>query len=128
MLTLLGTSFDSTPVELPPLYDKRPFVAAMLAGHGKFEFTSDNEVLYFGDEPNLDGQVVLRLLSYVHADVPTSGFTRREICPVTITPGHFVQVSMKFRLLKQKEGPYIFRELLKNVCVLHDGLSMVRIP
>ena len=32
---------------------------------------------------------------------------------------------MKFRLLKQEDGRYTFRELLKSVCVLHDGLSLV---
>ena len=50
---------------------------------------------------------------------------RSEIRPASITPGHVVQVTMKFRLLKQEDGPYTFRELLKSVCVLHEGLSLV---
>jgi hypothetical protein len=40
--------------------------------------------------------------------------------------GQIVQIKMKFRLLKQESGEFTFRELLKGIYVLHDGMSMVR--
>jgi hypothetical protein len=40
--------------------------------------------------------------------------------------GQIAQIKMKFRLLKQESGDFTFRELLKGICVLHDGMSMVR--
>jgi len=50
MLTSLEMAPDAPPVSLPPLYDQKPLQAALRAGHGKFCFSSDNEVLFFGDE------------------------------------------------------------------------------
>lgn len=55
MLTSLETVPDATSVPIPPLYDRKPFDAAMRSGHGRFKFSSDNEVLFFGDEPIPDG-------------------------------------------------------------------------
>ena len=55
MLTALASTPYTSAAELPPLYDQQPFVAAILAGHGNYEFTSDNEVMYFGDEPMQNG-------------------------------------------------------------------------
>jgi hypothetical protein len=47
------------------------------------------------------------------------------VAPSAINVGQIVQVRMKFRLLKQENGSFTFRELLKGVYVLHDGASMV---
>lgn len=50
---------------------------------------------------------------------------RREIRPNVVTVGQIAQVKLQLRLLKQKDGTFTFRELLKGIFVLHDGLSMV---
>lgn len=50
---------------------------------------------------------------------------RREISPGTVHVGQIVQVKMCFRLLKQEDDTFVYREMLKSVCVLHDGVSMV---
>ena len=55
MLTCLETVPGATSVTIPPLYDRRQFDAAIKSGHGKYKFTSDNEVLFFGDEELPDG-------------------------------------------------------------------------
>lgn len=51
---------------------------------------------------------------------------RREISPSAIQVGQIAQIKMQFRLLKQDSGSFTFREMLKGIYVLHDGLSMVR--
>jgi len=51
---------------------------------------------------------------------------RREISPNAIRVGQIAQTRMKFRLLKQEDGTFTFRELLKAIFVLNDGASMVR--
>lgn len=55
MLTCLETVPGATSVTIPPLYDRRQFDAAIKSGHGKYKFTSDNEVLFFCDEELPDG-------------------------------------------------------------------------
>lgn len=55
MLTSTETEVEITTVEIPPLYDQEPFHAAIQAGHGKYAFSTDNEVLFFGDEINAEG-------------------------------------------------------------------------
>lgn len=68
MLTSSAAGQDVIPVDIPPLYDHAPFYEAIQAGHGKFTFSSDNEVLYFGDEPTTTGCVVdssIRLTSFL---------------------------------------------------------------
>lgn len=55
MLTSVDTAPTVTAVEVPPLYDQKPFEAALRAGHGKYIFSSDNEVQFFGDEVMQDG-------------------------------------------------------------------------
>lgn len=55
MLTSLDTHPDATAVDFPPLYDEKPFKIAIEAGHGKYVFSSENEVLYFVDEIMPDG-------------------------------------------------------------------------
>lgn len=50
---------------------------------------------------------------------------RREIGTAAIAVGQIVQIKMSFRLLKQQNGSFTFRQLLKGVYVLHDGMSMV---
>ena len=60
-------------------------------------------------------------------DVRQSEIVRREISPSAVKVGQIMQVKMKMRLLRQDDGNFTFREVLKGVCVLHDGLSMVRI-
>ena len=56
----------------------------------------------------------------------SSDVIRREISPSSIQVGQIAQVKMSFRLLKQENGTFSYREMLKGVCVLHEGLSMVR--
>lgn len=58
MLTSLDVNPNATPVEIPPLYDAQPFETSLRQGHGKFAFTTDNEVLYFADKAGNDGFVV----------------------------------------------------------------------
>jgi len=65
----------------------------------------DNEVLLFGDEP-----------------MPEGDFLHREICPSQVAIGQIAQVKIQFRLLKQDSGSFTFRELLKAVYVLDNGL------
>jgi hypothetical protein len=55
MLTSLETVPDAFAIDLPPLYDHKPLQAAIRAGHGKYTFSADNEVLFFGDEVTSDG-------------------------------------------------------------------------
>lgn len=50
---------------------------------------------------------------------------RREISPSAIVVGQIVQVRIQLRLFKQPNGSFTFRELLKGVYILNDGLSMV---
>jgi hypothetical protein len=55
MLTSVEMAPDESAVDIPPLYDQKPFEAAIRAGHGNFMFSSDNEVLFFGDQPMANG-------------------------------------------------------------------------
>lgn len=55
MLTSLATVPDATPVEFPPLDENDVFEAAVRAGHGRYVYSSDNEVFYFKDELTPDG-------------------------------------------------------------------------
>ena len=50
MLTCLETVPDAAAADIPPLYNQAPLQAAIRAGHGKYGFTSDNKVLFFGDK------------------------------------------------------------------------------
>ena len=43
-----------------------------------------------------------------------------------IAVGQIAQIRMYFRLLKQENGSYTFRQSLKEICVLHSGKSLVR--
>lgn len=58
ILTSSAAGQDVIPVDIPPLYDHAPFVEAIHTSHGKFTFSSDNKVLYFGDEPTTTGCMV----------------------------------------------------------------------
>lgn len=51
---------------------------------------------------------------------------RHEINTSAVRVGQIAQVKMCFRLLKQANGTFTFRQLLKGVYILHDGMSMVR--
>lgn len=55
MLTLLETLPEATPVDIPPLDNCASFEAAVRSGHGKYVFSSDNEVLFFGDKEVTEG-------------------------------------------------------------------------
>lgn len=55
MLTSLEISPNASPVEIPPSYDDTPYEAAIRAGHGKYIFSDENEVLFFNDEVNANG-------------------------------------------------------------------------
>lgn len=54
-LTSLEAVPEATSVNIPPLYNRRPFDAAIRSGHGRFKFLADNEVLFFGDVELRDG-------------------------------------------------------------------------
>lgn len=58
--------------------------------------------------------------------IATREIIRTEIAASAIAVGQIVQVKMQLRLLRQDDGKFAFRELLKGICVLHDGLSTVR--
>lgn len=55
MLTSLETLPEATPVDIPPLENQASFEAAIRAGHGKYVFSLDNEVLFFGDKELQNG-------------------------------------------------------------------------
>jgi hypothetical protein len=57
MLTSRETLPDAITVDVPPLYDLKPLEAATRSGHGKYTFSSDNEVLFFGDQVTPNGYV-----------------------------------------------------------------------
>lgn len=59
MLTSLQTVPEAITVDVPPLYDLKPLEAAMRSGHGKYTFSSDNEVLFFGDNVTPTGYTPL---------------------------------------------------------------------
>jgi hypothetical protein len=50
---------------------------------------------------------------------------RREVNPSAVNVGQIAQIKMKLRLLKQENGSFTFREVLKGVYILHDGASTV---
>jgi hypothetical protein len=52
---------------------------------------------------------------------------RREVKPSAVTVGQIAQIKIKFRLLKQENGSFTFREVLKGVYILHDGASTVSV-
>lgn len=56
------------------------------------------------------------------------GFLRCEIGPDQVAIGQIAQVRMQYRLLKQENGSFTWRELLKAVYVLDNGLREVSIP
>jgi hypothetical protein len=58
MLTCVNTVPEATKVDFPPLEDSAPYEAAVRAGHSRYVFAADNEVLYFRDEQMPNGYVV----------------------------------------------------------------------
>lgn len=50
MLTDLETAPAATATDIPPLENHSPFAAAIRHGHGRFLFSSENEVMYFDDD------------------------------------------------------------------------------
>jgi hypothetical protein len=57
MLTALEIFPDATTTEIPPLENIAVYEAAIRAGHGKFAFSTQNEVLFFGDRQMPNGYV-----------------------------------------------------------------------
>jgi hypothetical protein len=55
MLTVVEKFPEAKAVEIPPLDHRAPLLAAIRAGHGKYVFSSDNEILFFGDKEMPDG-------------------------------------------------------------------------
>lgn len=55
MLTLLNLVPSATAVDIPPFDNYAAFQAAIQVGHGRFLFSSDNEVLIFEDEIKCNG-------------------------------------------------------------------------
>ena len=39
--------------------------------------------------------------------------------------GQITQVSLRFRALKKPDGSFIFREMLRSISILNDGISAV---
>ena len=66
-----------------------------------------------------------RLLLVPH--VALSDILRKETSPNAVAVGQLVQLRFQLRLLKQLNGTFTCRDLLKNVCILHEGLSRVRL-
>ena len=50
MLTSVETVPDAVATDIPPLENIELFEAAINAGHGKYIYSADNEVLVFGEE------------------------------------------------------------------------------
>lgn len=69
MLTSVETVPDATPVEIPPLDNRSGFEAAVRASHGKYIFSSDNEVLFFGDKQLANGYAVVSSVTEYDTDV-----------------------------------------------------------
>lgn len=57
MLTSIETVPNAKPAVIPPLYDERALETVIRGVHGKFIFSTDNEILYFGDKPGQNGYV-----------------------------------------------------------------------
>src|SRR5882757_6508787 len=57
-----------------------------------------------------------------------SHITLREVSSSRVNIGQVVQITMKLCALSQGDGPHVFRELLKSICILTDGISGVRGP
>jgi hypothetical protein len=55
MLTSIEMYPEATPTEIPPLEDNATYEAAIRASHGKFIFSPQNEVLFFGDKEMPNG-------------------------------------------------------------------------
>ena len=127
MLTAVEVNPSAPVVDIPPLYEQEPFESALRHGQGKFAFTEDNEVLYFADTASSDGFVDLMELAAPRLMNTHSTVTRREIGANLVDIGQVAQLTVKFRALRQAEGNFVFRELLQKVCVLDDGISMVRV-
>ena len=53
---------------------------------------------------------------------------RKEVSPNGVDVGQVAQVTLKLRALQQPDGSFAFRELLKRVCILDDGISTVCEP
>ena len=49
---------------------------------------------------------------------------RNEVGPNCVDIGQVAYVALKFRAPQQPDAGFVFRELLKNVCVLYDGIGM----
>ena len=52
---------------------------------------------------------------------------RNEVGPNCMDIGPVAQVALKFRVLQQPDAGFVFRGLLKNICVLDDGISMASV-
>jgi len=57
---------------------------------------------------------------------PSSIVTRREVSPNSVDIGQVAQGTLKFRALQQSDGGFVFRELLKSISILDEGISAVR--
>ena len=55
MLTSLKIFPNATAVDFPPLENAAPFEAAIRAGHGKYIFSAENEILFMKDEQDATG-------------------------------------------------------------------------
>ena len=125
MLTSLEVNASVPVIAMPPFHDAKPFEVAIRQGNGQFSFTADNEDLYFRDSMESDGCVICYDLHLVRTpELVYSKVIRNEVGPNCVDIGQIAQVTLKFRALQQPDGGFVFRELLKSVCVLDDGISM----
>ena len=54
-----------------------------------------------------------------------SDIIRREVAPTAVRCGQIVQIKMSLRLLRQDNGCFSRREILKGVFILDDAVSLV---
>ena len=128
MLTSVETIPDVTAIEVPPLYDLKPLEAAMRSSHGRYIFSSDNEVLFFHDKEKTTEYVHLYAMCLQGCSRLNSVVVRQEVGPRSVKIGQIVRIKTRFRLLKQENGNFTFRELLKGIYILDDGVCKVCYP
>jgi hypothetical protein len=64
MLTTLDVFPEATSTEIPPLENVVAYEAALRAGHGKYVYSSQNEVLFFGDKEMPNGYYLSYLVQW----------------------------------------------------------------
>jgi hypothetical protein len=63
MLTWMEEFPSATPVDMPPLDNHAPLLAAIYSGQGEYEFSANNKVLFYTDDIFLNGWVFPKFTS-----------------------------------------------------------------